>query len=153
MPDVFISYSSKDGKLAHQLAGYLEQHGLDVFLAELSLEPGEKWKDAIVAAFRDSKWVFFLATPASCASQPVMHELGGAIMMQKNLVTLMHGVNPGQLPEWVRDRQAIDLRERDRIASFIKSVAEVVKSDKFIAGLVAGGLLAFGAWLFFGKSK
>jgi hypothetical protein len=153
MPDVFISYSSKDGDLARRLAEYLKQHELEVFLAELSLQPGEKWKDGIVAAFREAKWVFFLATPASCTSQPVMHELGGAIMMEKNLVSLMHGVQPKELPEWVRDRQAIDLSERDRITQFIQSVAEVVKSDKFIAGLVAGGLLAFGAYLLMKNSK
>lgn len=153
MPDVFISYSSRDSDLACQLSDYLTQHKLEVFLAELSLKPGEKWKDSIVAAFRDSKWVFFLATPASCMSQPVMHELGGAIMMQKNLVSLMHGVQPKELPEWVRDRQAIDLGERDQIATFIQSVAEVVKSDKFVAGLVAGALLAFGAYLVLKTSK
>jgi hypothetical protein len=153
MPDIFISYSSKDSGLARQLADYLKQHELEVFLAEISLKPGEKWKDSIIAAFREAKWVFFLATPASCTSEPVMHELGGAIMMEKNLVTLMYGVQPKELPEWVQDRQAIDLRERDQIATFIQSVADVVKSDKFVAGLVAGGLLAFGAWLLLEKSK
>lgn len=153
MTDVFISYSSKDSELACRLADDLKQHELDVFLAELSLKPGEKWKDSIITAFREAKWVFFLATPESCSSQPVMHELGGAIMMQKNIVTLMHEVQPKELPEWVRDRQAINLCERDRIATFIQSVADVVKSDKFKAGLVAGGLLAFGAWLLLKNSK
>jgi hypothetical protein len=153
MPDIFISYSAKDGDIARQLAADLKQHELQVFLAEISIQPGEKWKESIVSAFREAKWVFFLATPASCASQPVMHELGGAIMMQKQLICLLHGVQPKELPEWVRDRQAIDLADRSRIAQLVCMTAETVQSDKFIAGLVAAGLLAFAAYLLLRKSK
>ncbi len=153
MPDIFISYSSKDGELARQLTADLKLHELEVFLAEISIQPGEKWKESIVAAFREAKWVFFLATADSCASQPVMHELGGAIMMQKHLICLLHNVQPQQLPEWLRDRQAINLADRSRITQLVRKTAETVQSDKFVAGLVAAGLLAFAAYLLLKKSK
>jgi hypothetical protein len=152
MPDIFISYSSKDKPLAEQLEKDLRQHELQPFLAELNIEPGAKWKDSIVEALRQSRWLFFLATPESCCSIPVMHELGGAIFLRKKLVALMWGVSAGQLPQWIQDGQAIDLKERDKITSFVQKIAAKVKSDKFVAGLVAGGLLLFGAWLLL-KSK
>jgi hypothetical protein len=146
MPDVFISYSSLDGALARQFRDYMVQHGIEPFLAEINIEAGTKWKDSIIEALRQSKWVFFLATPAACASTAVMHEIGGALFGKKELITVLCGVGKNELPEWIKDTQAVDLKKQEEIISKIQKIAETVKSDKFVAGLVAGGLLLFGAW-------
>lgn len=147
MADIFISYSAKDSDLANKLKQFLEEHELSVFLAEISINPAEKWKDSIIAAFRECKWVFFLATPSSCKSTPVMHKIGGALFMQKKMVSLMCGINPEMLPEWIQDTQALDIKDREKVTSFIRDLADTIRSDKFVAGLVVGGLLAFGAYL------
>jgi hypothetical protein len=150
MPDVFISYSSQDSILAEQFRVFMVQHGIDVFLAAISIEPGSKWKESIIEALNQSRWVFFLATPSACTSQAVMHELGGALFTKKKIISVLCGVAPGQLPEWVRDRQAIDLEEKDQIVSTVEKIADAIRSDKFLAGLVAGGLVLFALWLVFG---
>lgn len=151
MPDVFVSYSAKDSQLAKQLEAFLRQNNLEVFLAELSIQPGARWKDSIIQAMNESRWIFFLATPESCKSTPVMHELGGALFLKKNLVSLLWQVTPRDLPDWVQDRHAIRLEEKQKIVTYVQRVAATVKSDKFIAGLVAGGLICFVAWLFLKK--
>ena len=153
MPHVFISYSSQDSILAEQFRAFMAQHGIDVFLAEISIEPGRKWKDSIIDALNRSRWVFFLATPSACSSQAVMHELGGALFSKKEIISVLCGIAPRELPEWVRDRQAIDLREKDKIVSTVQKIATTIRSDKFIAGLVAGGLVVFALWLVFGRKK
>jgi len=146
MPDVFISYSSSDGVLARQFRDYMAQHGIDAFLAEISIEGGAKWKDSIIEALTQSKWVFFLATPAACASQAVMHEIGGALFGKKQLITVLCGIGPKQLPAWVQDTQAVDLKKQEEVISTVQKIAKIVRSDKFIAGLIAGSLLAFAIW-------
>ena len=151
MSDIFISYSAKDSDLANKLKQFLEEHELSVFLAEISIKPSDKWKDSIISAFRECKWVFFLATPDSCKSTPVMHEIGGALFMQKKMVSLMCDITPDKLPEWVQDTQALDIKDREKVTSFIRDLADAIKGDKFIAGLVVGGLLAFGTYVLIKK--
>jgi hypothetical protein len=153
MPDVFISYSSRDRTLAEQFRTFMVQYDIDVFLAKISIEPGKKWKEAIINALNQCRWVFFLATPSACSSQAVMHELGGALFSKKEIISVLCGITPSQLPEWVRDRQAIDLREKDKIVSTVQRISTTIKSDKFTAGLIAAGLVAFALWLLLGRKK
>jgi TIR domain len=47
MPDCFISYSSTDEELARFVETHLRAQGLDVFLASVSLQPRERWSEAI----------------------------------------------------------------------------------------------------------
>ena len=153
MPHVFISYSAQDSLLAKKFHTFMVQHNIDVFLAEISIEPGAKWKDSIIAALNESRWGFFLATPSACNSDAVKHELGGALFSKKEIISVLCGISPRQLPEWIRDRQAIDLREEDKIVTAVKTISTTIRSDKFVAGLIAGGLIAFALWLFLGRKK
>ena len=91
MPDVFISYSIKDEALARKLKFTLDGLGVKTFLASMSLSPGAKWKGDILKNLKESKWVFFLATKNSCESKAVMHEIGGSLILEKELIPLMWG--------------------------------------------------------------
>lgn len=65
MPDCFISYSSTDEGLARFVDANLRAQSLDVFLASVSLQPGERWSEVIWANLRASPWVVFLASQAA----------------------------------------------------------------------------------------
>jgi len=147
MPGVFISYSAEDNELAKKLYTELAKSGAEPFLAELNLLPGGKWKDEIFARLKESQWVFFLATPNSCKSQAVAHEIGASLALEKKFIPLMWKVAPKDLPQWGNDRQAIDLEDRPRLSTLIGSVGAKVKSDKFWTGIVVAGLIAFALWL------
>ena len=153
MPDVFISYSSQDRGLAEKFRIFLMQHDIDVFLAEISIEPGKKWKDSIIDALNKSTWIFFLATPNACNSKAVMHELGGAIFSKKEIISILCGISPRQMPEWIQDRQAIDLREGDKIVSTVQRISNTVRSNKFLAAVIAGCLVFFALSVVFGRKK
>lgn len=152
MPDVFFSYSSKDEDLARNLMDVLNSLGVNTFLASVSLLPGKQWKEEIFKNLRESKWVFFLATKHSCESRAVMHEIGGALILEKKLIPLMWGVSTDELPEWIQDRQAIDLKSPtdEKARELIEQVVEKVKADRIIGYLVLGAL---GALLIYALMK
>ena len=147
MPYVFISYCSKDADLARQLHSALQCAGAEPFLAELDIEPGAYWKDRILKNIKESQWVFFLATPNSCASQAVAHEIGASLVLEKKLIPLMCRVTPDQLPEWVNHSQAVDLRDHRRIARLVEDIGERVKADRFLSGVLTAALICFALWI------
>jgi len=67
---VFLSYSSLDYEFAKEVKSFLEDFGLDVFLAHTSIEPTKEWEEEILKnlkkcdvfmpiltqAFKQSKW-------------------------------------------------------------------------------------------------
>ena len=138
MPDVFISYSNMDETLAKKFKFTLDSLGFKTFLASTSLSAGRKWKEDILQNLRDSKYVFFIATKHSCESQAVMHEIGGSLVLEKELIPLMWGISPEELPDWVKDRQAIDLQDPNnpKVKELIENVAQKVKADRFVGTLI-----------------
>lgn len=98
MADVFISYSSSDEGFARFLHRHLTGEGLTVFLASVSLAPGQRWPQEILNALGSSTWVLFLASRAACASPWVQQELGAAVVTQKKLVPIVWDMPPSQLP-------------------------------------------------------
>jgi hypothetical protein len=117
------------------------------FLAELSLQPGVKWKDEILQNLRAAQWVFFLATPNSCSSQAVAHEIGASLGLHKKFIPIMWQIEPKDLPAWVDDRHAIDLKDTGRISKLVRGVGETIKSDRFWTGVFVAALIGLGFWL------
>ena len=147
MTQVFISYSSRDSAVARQLHAALKLAGACPFLAEVDLEPGVKWKGEILENLRQARWVFFLATPNSCGSQAVAHEIGASLVLKKQFIPLMWGVEAKALPSWVDETHAIDLRNSERISALIGKIGDAVKSDQFLTGVVVLALIGIGLWV------
>lgn len=152
MPDVFISYSSRDFELARWIYDKLSELKVPAFLAEISIQGGQDWKPEILANLRQADFVLFLATPQSCASDAVKHEIGAALVLQKAFVPILAGVNVGQLPAWTRDKQAVDIRDGAQIRAVFERIASAVASKRFVGGLIAGVLIAVAVHFFTRKS-
>jgi hypothetical protein len=133
MADVFISHSSADRQFAEFLHRHMTSEGLSVFLAPLSLSPGQRWSEAILKSLEASPWV--------------QQELGAALAKQKKLVPIVWDMAASELPGWTGEIQAIDLAgaSAEKIKAQITAIAEQVKADKakgfIIAGLMIAGLL------------
>jgi len=147
MSNVFISYSSKDSVLARSIHDRCLQIGLTAFLAEVSLKPGDQWKDKILEELKEADWVIFLATPNSCASDAVKHEIGGALVLKKSFVAVRVGVGIEQLPDWIKDKHAVDGNDSQALHDTITNVAKRVRKDLLIAGLVIAALVFGVLWL------
>lgn len=57
--DIFISYSTKDQRVADMVCGYLEERGLTCFISSRDIPKGVEWPSAIAAALKTSR--LFLA--------------------------------------------------------------------------------------------
>ena len=58
--DVFLSYSSKDKRVARKIEKALKARGLDVWFDELKIVPGQLWLDAVEEGLRSAKTVVIL---------------------------------------------------------------------------------------------
>lgn len=144
MPDCFISYASPDEALATYLKQYLTWRGLQVFLARLSLQPGDLWNTVVQNALRSSPWVVFLASRAACASPYVQQEVGGAVFAGKKLVPVIWDLQPAELPGWAKYYQALDLRGMTNygVVQQVERIAEAIHASKRQGALIAGGIIA-----------
>lgn len=150
MADVFISHSVTDLPLAEFLHRHLTQEGLSVYLASVSMPPGERWMPHIMDNLRGSTWVLCLASRAACASPWVMQEMGAAVIGNKKLIPIIWDQSADALPGWMKQFQAVNLAgasQQDAVAAFGR-IAETIKAEKqkglVILGLLVAGLLAFG---------
>ena len=143
MPDVFISYSAKDEPFAKIVHDHLRINDLNVFMASISLQQGERWTPQIIEALRNSDWVFLLATQNALASPNVQQEIGGAVFGKKRLVPIMWDIQPEQLPTWVSQFQGLALSGAtiEDINLRIAQLAAKVKADKNKGQLVVGAVL------------
>lgn len=153
MPDVFISYSGEDERLARFVDKHLTSEGLSVFLASVSLEPGARWTQVILTNLKTSNWVFFLASEAACKSPFVQQELGGALLTDKKIVPIVWDMPPSRLPGWIKQFQALDLAGTtlEHAKAAISKIAEKIKSDKLVGAIAVGAL--FAALLYFTFKK
>lgn len=142
MSTAFISYSTKDEELAKKLYSLTSMAGIETFLAGISIEPGSNWTDVIFEKLDKADWVFFLATKSACESQAVQQEIGASLIQKKTIIPLLIDIAPEDLPGWVGDHQAINLKESPELLhSAIEKIAEKIKIDKFWAGVIVGILL------------
>jgi len=151
MPDVFISYASMDEKLAHYAHEYLTAQGLEVFMAGISLLPGQRWSEEIRTKLQTSPWVIVLASKAAGRSPFVQQEFGMALSSGKTIVPVVWDQDPRELPGWMGRFQVLDLRGRllQDVGPRLDAIAERIHEQKqqgvlIIAALVTA-LLVLGA--------
>ena len=145
MLDIFISFSHHDDQLATFLYHHLKQENLNVFLAPISLKPGERWAQNILNNLRNSPWFIFLASKHACNSPYVQQELGAALITNKKIVPIVWDMDPNELPGWINQFQAMDLRfvkTIDEVREKIFSIAQKVRADKQKGELLIGFLIA-----------
>jgi hypothetical protein len=150
--DCFISYASRYEQLARAVATDLRAHDLTVFLAAYSIGPGERWSESIRNALAASEWVIFIASKDARESPWVQQELGMAIQAKKVVIPVIQDCDPSELPGWVREFQALDLRNmtpqqmQSRVFALGGSLRTQKEQRRKTAWIVAS-LVAFGLFI------
>jgi len=138
----FISYSVKDEELARGLHSATSMAGIDTFLASISIEPGCNWTDAIFEKLDKAQWVFFIATKNSINSSAVQQELGASLIQKKTIIPLLVDITPEELPGWVGNHQAIDLKNGpEALHKTISNISEKLNIDRFWSGVLVGAII------------
>ena len=85
-PHVFISYSSKDNKIARELYKELENLGLDPWLSEIDTAAGANFAEVIPEMIENSLAVVILITKDSVKSDQVIREVNLSVSNKKHLI-------------------------------------------------------------------
>lgn len=72
---VFISHAESDSAVALRLAAALEQAGLDPWLAEQELYPGDNWAEVIGRGLAEAEAMVVLLSPESVQSRWMRNEI------------------------------------------------------------------------------
>ena len=105
VPDVFISYSRRDGEFVHSLVADLEARGKSVWIDTEGIAGGEVFPDAIRSAIEGTDAFVFVISPDSVASRYCESEVEYALELHKRLVpVLREPVADEVLPEAIRVR-------------------------------------------------
>jgi hypothetical protein len=84
--DIFISFASKDVKVAMTLCSALESRGFSCWIAARDIEPGANFQSAIVQALRSAKVMLLVFTANSNTSEEMTKEL--ALASQRKLIVI-----------------------------------------------------------------
>jgi predicted ATPase len=77
--EIFISYSTKDKRVADAVCASLEEAGLHCWIAPRDIRPGEDWPSAIVAAIAASRLMVLIFSASSNESPEVPKEVNLAL--------------------------------------------------------------------------
>jgi omega-amidase len=115
--DVFLSYAASDDSSARALVQRAENQGLTVFFAPKSLQFGTNFSEEIRSALMSSRELWLLMTPQVVGSEWVTTEWGAAWALRKLIVPILLRVSPSQLPERLREVQAVDYHDVENLLS------------------------------------
>lgn len=78
-PDVFISYSSRQEAMAHEISASLAGAGIPCWIAPESIPPGSSYLEEIAAGLGVTRMTLLVLTPDAEASRWVRKEVGSSI--------------------------------------------------------------------------
>ena len=82
----FVSYSTKDSKVAHQMVEYLEEKGVKCWIAPENIAAGHDYTDCIDGAIKNSKGIILLYSKYSVMSEWVKKEIARGVSYHKKIV-------------------------------------------------------------------
>lgn len=92
---IFISYSHRDSRIAHDLAREVERQGRSAWIFEQQMQGGATgWAAQVVKALRDSQAVMLVGSSNAFDSDQVMREMYLAMEMQKPIVPILTDAAP-----------------------------------------------------------
>jgi hypothetical protein len=106
MATAFFSYSRTDSEFALRLAGDLKAAGLNVWLDQLDIVPGQQWDRAVEEELTRSPRMLVILSPSSIESANVMDEVSFALEQRKTVIPVIHA--DCRIPYRLRRLQHVD---------------------------------------------
>jgi len=145
---VFISHSTRDQGLVISLSNLLSKFGVEVFVAEWYLAPGERLDKKVFDQIAKSDCVVVLLTRDGIRSNWVQQEIGYSLQGNKPVIPMVEkGIDPNNLAA-LQGREYIEYDPYQyqealiKLSAYVKSL-KLKKQEQEKALLILGGLLAF----------
>lgn len=106
MPSIFVAYASADRAFAYQLGSDLRAAGIDLWLDQIDVKPGDIWEDEQARALADSDCVLVILTPAAVSSRAVTDDIHRALAAGKAMLPVLKA--PCALPPEIRELKCAD---------------------------------------------
>jgi TolB-like protein/tetratricopeptide (TPR) repeat protein len=125
--DVFISYASQDGAVAHAVLAALERYGIRCWIAPRDVRPGALYADEIIRAINGSKILVVVLSASSVASPHVGKEVERASSKQRSIFTFRVDTSPltTALEYFLSESQWIDVGVDGTEAAFARLTSAV----------------------------
>jgi len=127
---IFLNYAKEDIDYAKRIYNYLNENGIDVWLDEFSLMPGQKWKTEIKKAIKESQYFLALLSSKSVTKQGyVQKELKEALEMLDEMPESQIFILPIRIDVCEPSHHAInELHWVDLFPSWNDGIQKVVKT-------------------------
>ena len=143
---VFISHSTSDIGLVTSLAHLLQKFGIDVFVANWYLSPGESLDKKVFDQIESSDCVVVLLTRNGIRSNWVQQEIGYSMQKNRPVIPIVEqGVDRSELAalqgkEYIEYDPYQPQSALTKLSSFVNGL-KLKKEEQEKALLVVGGLL------------
>lgn len=144
---VFISHSTRDRGLVIALARLFSKLGVEVFVADWNLTPGERIDKRVFREIEDADCVVVLLTKNGMRSNWVQQEIGFALQKRRPLIPLVEkGTDRRelaflQLNNYIEYDPLQPEQAMMRISTFMKS-SKIKKEEREKTMLIAGAFIA-----------
>jgi len=127
---IFLSYSSLDYDIAKQIKDFLEEFGMEVFLAHTSIEPTKAWEEEIYKSLKECDMFIPLLTENFKSSNWTDQECGIAYNEGKKIISIKITSNPygflGKFQALRADISKWNWKENDTRVKLIHLINEVL---------------------------
>lgn len=124
---IFLSHAQRDAALAQKIAHGLRQEGLQVWLPEEELLPGDNWAEGTTRALDECDSMVTLLTPNAAQSGNVQWEMGYALgnkAYRKRVIPIVVGSEAESLLPWILERfQVVRIKSADDADQAIHEIA------------------------------
>lgn len=130
---VFISHSSKDGEVATELCGFLEDNGKKCFIAPRDIRYGHEYAEEIVNGIDNSETMVLMLSNNSNKSPHVLREVERAV--SKSIPIIIYKLEEVELSKsmeyFLMTHQWANVKAKDGFKNILEFVNEI--SDKLIS--------------------
>lgn len=130
MPDVFISYSRRDGDFVSRLTAALDGRGKQVWLDTESIADAEVFPQAIRRAIESSDAFVFVISPEAVRSAYCEQEVAYAGELGKRIVPVLRERVPDpEIPAEIRERNWIPFEDDAEFGSSLDRIVQALDTD------------------------
>jgi len=118
--DVFLSHSRVDKAWVHQLATDLQGHGVQVWVDQHALRPGDRLVQGLEDGLAQSRVVVLVVSPEAVASTWVHEEYTRAIGQRKRIIPVL--LRDAEMPGFLHNRLWVDCRDPQTYAAQVEQL-------------------------------